>query len=155
MNKLFIKCNHKNLTSGKKEVLIALEHLGKSSVQVKSSYFFILRKNVKLNVVFKVSKRIKNAFRFRYISSKNIDSKFLYKIKCDTCNSVYIGKTKWHLLVRQYEHLGLSVLTEKALKYTEKDETAIRKHYHQNEHCCTVDNFEIAGTAVIMISTWS
>ena len=44
MNKLFIKCNHKNLTSGKKEVLIALEHLGKSSVQVKSSYFFILRK---------------------------------------------------------------------------------------------------------------
>ena len=79
----------------------------------------------------------------------------LYKFKCDTCNSVYIGKTKWHLLVRQYEHLGLSVLTEKALKYTEKGETAIRKHYHQNEHCCTVDNFEITGTAVIMISTWS
>ena len=29
-----------------------------------------------------------------------------------------------------------------------KDATAIRKHCHQNEHCCSVDNFEIAGTAV-------
>ena len=67
---------------------------------------------------------------------------------CDTCNSVYIGKTKWHLLVRQYEHLGLSVLTEKALKYTEKDAIVIRKYYNQNEHRCSVDTFEIVGTAV-------
>ena len=32
---------------------------------------------------------------------------------------------------------------------TEKDATAIRKHCHQNEHHCSVDNFEIVGTAVI------
>ena len=72
----------------------------------------------------------------------------LYKFKCDTCNSVYIGKTKWHLLVRQYEHLGLSVLTEKALKHIEKDATETRKPCHENKHCCSVDNFEIVGTAV-------
>ena len=57
----------------------------------------------------------------------------------------YIGKTKRHLLVRQYEHLGL---TEKALKYTERDATAIRKHCHENKHRCSMDNFEIVGTAV-------
>ena len=72
----------------------------------------------------------------------------LYKFKFDTCNSVYIGKTKWHLLVHQYEHLGFSVLTEKALKHIEKDATETRKYCHENKHRCSVDNFEIVGTAV-------
>ena len=106
------------------------------------------KKNVKLNVIFKSSKRIKNAFCFKDILPKHINSKVLYKFKRHTCNRVYIGKTKRHLLVRQYEHLVLSVLTEKTLKYTEKDATAIRKHCHENKHCCSVDNFEIVGTAV-------
>ena len=63
-------------------------------------------------------------------------------------NSAYIGKTKLHLSVCQYEHLGLSVLTEKALKYTEKDATAIRKHCHENKHRCSLDNLKIVGTVV-------
>ena len=37
---------------------------------------------------------------------------------------------------------------EKALKSTEKDATAVKKYCHQNEHRCSVDNFEIVGTAV-------
>ena len=69
-------------------------------------------------------------------------------IKRVTCNSVYIGKTIRHLLVRQYEHIRLSVFTEKALKYTDKDATVIRKYCHQNEHGSSVDSFEIVGTAV-------
>ena len=150
LNKLFIKRNHQKLTSAKKEVLITLEFLGKTSLQVKKQLKDIFRscqKHVKLNVVFKSSIRIKNAFRFKDALPKHINSKVLYKFKCNTCNSVYIGKTKRHLLVRQYEHLGLSVLTNKALKYTEKDPTVIRKHCHQSEHYCTVDNFKIVGNA--------
>ena len=42
-----------------------------------------------------------------------------------------------HFLVREYEHLGKSILTEKNLKYTEKDATAIRKDCHN--HCHTAD----------------
>ena len=38
----------------------------------------------------------------------------------------YVGKTKLHLIVRQYEHLGKSVSTEKPLKYSDNDVTAIR-----------------------------
>ena len=30
----------------------------------------------------------------------------------------------------------------------QSDATAIRKHCHQNEHRCSVDNLEIVGTAV-------
>ena len=49
------------------------------------------------------------------------------------CNDVYIGEKKHHLLVRQYEHLGRSILTEKPLKYNEKDAITVRKHcYYQN-----------------------
>ena len=127
-----------------------MEYLGKTSLQVKKTvkgHFSILSKNVKLNVIFTSSKRIKNAFRFKDILPKHINSEVKYKFKCHTCNSVYIAKTKWHLLVRQYENLGLSFLTGKALKYTEKDATAIRKHFRENKHRCSVDNFEIVGTA--------
>ena len=98
-------------------------------------------------MVLKSSIIIKNTFRFKDALPKHINLKVLYKLKCSICNSVYIGKTKRHLLVRQYEHLGLPVLTNKALKYTEKDTTVIRKHCHQCEHYCIVDNFKIVGNA--------
>ena len=71
----------------------------------------------------------------------------IYKFKCKICNDVYIGETKHHFLVCEYEHLGKSILTEKNLKYTEKDATAIRKHSHN--HCHTVDTscFSLVGNA--------
>ena len=57
-------------------------------------------------------------------------------------------KTKRHLLVRQYEHLGTSIFTDKALKYTDKDATAIRKHCYQHQHNSRLDNFQVLGNAV-------
>ena len=55
--------------------------------------------------------------------------------------------------MRQYEHLGKSILTEKPSKYNDKDATVIRKHYHQNNHqadsscftliCGTSNNFHL------------
>ena len=128
-----------------------MEYLGKTFFQVKKQLkeiFQSYQKTVNLNVDFKSSKMIKNAFDFKDILPKHINSKVLYKFKCHTSNSVYIDKTKQHLLVRQYEHLGLSVLAEKALKYTEKDATAMRKHCYENKHRCSVDTFEIVANAV-------
>ena len=83
-------------------------------------------------MVIKSSKRIKNVFRFKDMLAKHINSKVLHKLKCDICNSVYIGNSKQHLLVCQYELLGVSVFTEKVLKYSEKDATATGKHCHKN-----------------------
>ena len=82
-----------------------------------------------------ISNRIRNAFRFKDQISKYINAKVIYKFKCNICNDVYISETKRHFL--EYEHLGKSILTEKNLKYTEKDATAIRKHCHN--HCHTAD----------------
>ena len=128
-----------------------MEYLGKTLFQVKKQLkeiFQSYQKNVKLNVDFKSSKIIKNTFGFKDILPKHINSKVLCNFKCHTSNSVYIDKTKQHLLVRQYEHLGLSVLAEKALKYREKDATGMRKYCYENKHRCSKDNFQIVVIAV-------
>ena len=88
-----------------------------------------------------------NSFRFKDWLPRSINSKVLYKCTCDSCNSVYIGKTKRHLLVRQYEHLGTSIFTDKPLKYNENDATAIKKHCHFNQHPDSLNNFKVLGNA--------
>ena len=76
-----------------------------------------------------------------------MNSKVIYKFKCNICNDVYIGETKRHFLVREYEHLRKSILTEKNLKHAERDATAIRNHCHS--HCHTADKacFSLVGNA--------
>ena len=137
--------------SREKEVIISLEYLGKISLQVKKQLTDIFRschKEVKLMVVFKSSNRISNAFRFKDQLPLSLNSLVTYKFTCGTCNSAYIGKTKRHLLVRQYEHLGLSLFTEKPLRYNEKDATSIRKHCHEHGHINNADNFKIMGNSI-------
>ena len=63
-----------------------------------------------------------------------MNSKVIYEFKCNICNDVHIGETKGHFLLCEYEHLGKSILTEKNLKYTEKDASAIRKNCHKHGH---------------------
>ena len=72
----------------------------------------------------------------------------LYKFTRNTCNSVYIGKTKRQYVVRQFEHLGLSIFSNKALRYSDKDATAIRKHCHHQNHVNCTDNFKIMVNSV-------
>ena len=146
MNKLFIKRIRDSNTTQKKEITISLEYLGKISLLTKkqlTNIFRSCREDIKLKVVFKTSNRLRNAFRFKDQLPKCISSKVLYKYKCDICNNVYIGKTKRHLIVRQYEHLGKSIATEKPLRCSDKDATAVRKHCQQ-----PIDNFSILGNSM-------
>ena len=76
-----------------------------------------------------------------------MNSKVVYKFKCNICNDIYVGETKRHLLVRQYEHLGKSILTEKQPKYNDKDGSAIRKHCRQNNHQADSSCFTVIGSA--------
>ena len=84
-----------------------------------------------------------NAFWFKNQISKCLNSMLQYKFTCNTYDSVYIGKTKRHYLVRQFEHLELSVFTNKTLRYSDKDATAIPKHCHHQNHVNCTDNFKI------------
>ena len=118
----------------------------------------LLRKNVELNLVFKLFKKINNTFRFKDILPKHINLKVFYRFKCDAYNSMYIDQTKQHLWtfkIRQCEpsisKCRFIILYRKDIKvlYTEKKNvTAIKKHCHQNEHRCSVDYFEIVDNAI-------
>ena len=104
------KCSNTNLD--KKEIFVCLEFLGKISLQIKKQLREIFRtchKKVKLNVVFRSSNKIRNAFRFKDQIPVYMNSNVIYKYKCNACNDVHIGETNRHLLVRQYEHLGRSI----------------------------------------------
>ena len=109
--------------------------MDKISLQSKKQLTEIFRtyqKNVKLNIVFRSSNRVRSAFRFKNQIPKYMNSKVIYKSKYNIYNDVSIGETKPHFLVREYEHLEKSTVNEKILKYTEKDATAIRKHCHNH-----------------------
>ena len=80
-----------------------------------SNVFLLAKKKVKLNVVFRSSNRIRNAFWLKDQILKYMNSKVVYKFECNICNGVYIGETKLHFLVSEYEHLEKSILTEKNL----------------------------------------
>ena len=81
-------------------------------------------------------------------SYPNVSIKKLCKYKCGIRNNVYIGKTKHHLIIRQYEHLGKSIATDKPLRYSDKDATFIRNHCHSVDHLTSIDNFSILGNAL-------
>ena len=82
---------------------ISLEYLGKLFLRVKEKLTDLFRsshKNVKLTVALKSLNRLCNAFRFKEQLPKSIYLKVLYKYTCDSFNSVYIDKTKRHVLFR-------------------------------------------------------
>ena len=67
LNKLFIKSVQNSTTTQKKEIIISLEYLEKMSLLAKKQLTTIFRschKDIKLNVVFKTSNRLRIAFRF-------------------------------------------------------------------------------------------
>ena len=151
LDKSFIKRKKEKDSSTKKEITVPLEFLGKISLLVKRQLIEIFRtcnKDIKLNVVFRSSVRMSNAFRFKDQITKCLNSMLLYKFTCNICNGVYIGKTKRHYLVRQFEHLGLSVFTSKALTYSDIDATTKRKYCHHQNHVNCTDNFKIIGNSV-------
>ena len=151
LDKLFIKRKKEKDSSAKKEITVTLEVLGKIFLQGKRQLIEAFRtcnKDIKLNVVFKSFVRMSNAFQFKDQIPKCLNSMLLYKSTCNTCISVYIGKTKRHYLVRHFEHLGLSVFPKKALRYSDKDATAIHRHCHHQNHVNCTNSFKIVENSV-------
>ena len=109
--------------------------------------FRTCQKNIKLNVVFKSSNKIRNASQFKDQIPIYMNSKVIYEFKCNIFNVVYIRETNHHFVVREYERLGKSIFTEKNLKYTRKDATAIRKHFHNHSDTAATSCFSLVVNA--------
>ena len=151
LDKLFIPTNVTKTPSEKETISIRLPFLGKISVQLKKQLRDIYKKclpNVKLNIVFHSQNRIRNAFSFKDVIPKELQSLIIYKYKCSVCNDAcYLGKTKRHFKVRSYEHLGLSIFTDKPYKYTKENATSVRKHIADFQHAPHMDEFSVIGSA--------
>ncbi|XP_057298541.1 uncharacterized protein LOC130629389 [Hydractinia symbiolongicarpus] len=114
-------------TAEKKNILIVLPFLGKTSLQTRTKLEKLFKSTLhccKLSVVFRTHTRLSNFFRFKDLLPKELKSGFIYRYKCSGCNATYIGETSRHLKVRASEHLGVSPLTGK--KSTSSICTAIK-----------------------------
>ena len=119
------------LTSPKKQLVISLEYLGVQSVQVRKRLQQTFRDYMpfcNLKVVFSAKNRLSNKFAFKDKIPNCMKSAIIYKFTCSDCNATYIGKTNRHFQVRYSEHLGISKLTNKDLKYNKQSTTAVRDH---------------------------
>ena len=149
LDKLFVK-KVSTESQTKKEVIFPLMFLGKVTLQVKKklqSTFKELCPGMKLKIVLSSPNRLRSGFVFKDRLPREMDSMLLYKFTCSACNCTYIGETKRHFQVRSYEHMGLSLLTDKLLKYNVANATAVRKHCNDLSHDNNIDNIQIVGHA--------
>ena len=138
----------------KQKLIISLPFLGKYSNDLKRKISALASKHLKPNfqveVIWNSRKRLQNFFSFKDRLPMHLRSKVLYRYTCNGCNSIYLGKTKRHFLVRAYEHLGRSIRTGKDFTFNPKNSnnTAVLEHIHQSKQCKgSLDSFEIIGGA--------
>ena len=137
----------------KQELKISLPFMGKYSNEVKRKISRLASKflvNTKVNIVWNSPRKLRNLFTFKDKLPIRLRSKILYRFTCNGCNSIYLGKTKRHFLVRACEHLGVSLRTGKKYTYNpnNSNNSRILDHLHQSEECTgDLTNFEIIGKA--------
>ena len=136
----------------KEKLIISLPFVGKYSNDLKKKLKALssthLQSKFKISVVWSSGRKLCSFFAFKDKLPVHLRSKILYRFTCDGCNSIYLGKTKRHFLIRAYEHLGLSYKTGKKYTYnsSNSNNTAVLNHTNQSDQCCgTLDSFEIIG----------
>ena len=68
-------------------------------------------------------------------------SNIVYMFQCGVCNDSYIGQSSKTAKFRWYQHLGISIRTDRRLGKI--DPSQARKHAEDSGHPITVDNFRI------------
>ena len=140
-------------TVEKRELKISLPFFGKYSNQVTKNISRLASEyliNTKITIVWNTPRRLRNLFVFKDRLPMRLRSKILYNFTCNGCNSIYLGKTIRHFLVRAYEHLGVSLLTDNQYTYNpnNNNNSGILDHLHEKNGCNgTLDDFEIIGQA--------
>ena len=108
-------------TVPKKELIITLPYLGKTSQIVKTRLTKTMNKHMKfckLRVIFQINNRLRNYFRFKYSVHETLRSNLIYRFSCGSCTASYIGKTYRHFKVRVSDYQGVSPRTGKPVKGT-------------------------------------
>ena len=129
--------NEEILTVPKKELCLTLPYLGNSSIRLNKSLRNLFKNaypQVSLRVIFRTTHRIANLFSYKDTIPKRLKSFLVYRIHCTNCNSVYIGKTKRHLIKRFNEHLDV------------RKPTAVTEHLMRHNHDIDFNDVEVIST---------
>ena len=81
-----------------------------------------------------------NFFKFKDRIPESLQSHLVYKIQCAECNLCYIGLLERHFKVRSYDHMGLSILTNKPIKGVD---TAMKTHWRSKNHHIIMDSISV------------
>ena len=155
LDKIFLGKRNKNIiTVPKKELRICIPYLGTQSLNIKKKLIKVISNyspHCKINVIFNSSNRLRNFFGFKDKVPTDVRSHLLYRYTCSRCNSVYLGETRRHYLVRSFEHLGVSLKTGKNYSYNPKNSNNSSVLTHVREGGCKdqgkMENFQIIGSA--------
>ena len=127
--------------------------MGKYSNEVKKKISKIASEflvDTKINVIWNSPRKLRTLFTFKDRLPMRLRSKILYRYTCNRCNSIYLGKSKRHFLVRAFEHLGLSLHTGRKFTYNPNNvnNSTILDHLNQSIGCNgALENFEVIGRA--------
>ena len=102
----------------KKELICVFPCLGRKSLEIKKRLQNAIERTLpycKLKVIFRSPFKIAKHFHFNNMLPKKLCSGIIYSFKCNSCNTLYYGKTKCHFYVRAAEHMRISHLTNKRL----------------------------------------
>ena len=134
-------------TVEKRTEMIVLPYLGKLSLEIRNRLKKYVNKHVsncKLLVIFRSQRRLSSMFRYKDRMPSNLQSYIIYRYKCGTCNSSYIGKTDRHCHIRWCEHLKIQPFRGGPSKSKQKP-TAVNDHLSQTGHFSKMEDFEIIG----------
>ena len=147
------KCLQQKLpvhTVPKKEFFIILPYLGVNSLRLNTMLTKTFQTNIpfaNLKVIFRSSCRMRSFFRYKDNIPLDYMSQVIYKFVCNTCNSVYIGKTPRHYGVRKCEHLTISAFTRKPVDRTSQVRTSVELHGLSEGHVNTEDSISLMAFA--------
>ena len=146
LDKVFIK-KKVVLKTSKKELTCVLPFLGKKSMQLRTRLVNSIESNLKfcnLKVIFQSPSKPNSLFRYKDSLLKKIRSDIVYRYMCSNCKVTYYGKTYHHFFTRAAEHMVISSLTGKRLKYVKQ--SAVSDHLLEYNCSIDFDHFDILAS---------
>ena len=137
-----------NFNVPKKIVYLSLPYLGppshKMAKNIKNalSHYYSY---IDFKFTFRNNFQIKSFFRYKDKIPTDLQSNIIYKYKCETCNSFYIGSSIKQAKVRFTQHLGTSFRTGRHL--SKPMYSAPRNHSETSNHKISYNNFSVIDHA--------
>ena len=121
-----------------------LPYLSMSSLGLRTHLQKGINSNIsfcKIKIIYKLSTRLANFFRFKDKIPLWLCSNIVYKFTCGRCNATYYSKTCHHFKVRIVEHSAISPLTNKRSK--SKKSTAVKDYMLMCNQPVYFDDFKV------------